>query len=133
MSSGRNYLKRGSELLQQKMEQFAGLQVTYRRPNEFEFQIWSVPGRNPVEIVDSNGVVMKGQSQDFTFNVATLIEGMIRDPQRPRRGDEIEATLPTGTVVFKVSGEDFASDCFEPSDSYGIAWRVHTKADRYAA
>lgn len=127
-----NYLQRGAELLQQRMEKFAGLTVTYTRPNLFSFDIVAVPGRNPVELVDQNGVVLKGQSQDFTFSIAEMKSRMTNNPKTPMRGDEIKVSLPFGIVFFTVNGDGFSASHYTPSDSYGIAWRVHTKVERYA-
>jgi hypothetical protein len=125
-----NYLKLGAELLQPWMEQFGGATVTYRRKGEFSFQVEAVPGRNPVDVTDSNGVVLRGQVQDFTFSIDKLTAGMSSDPKRPLRNDEVVYQVGNQTVVFVVSGEDFSTSHYEPSDSFGVAWRVHTKSDR---
>ena len=120
----------GAETLQARMEAFAGVTVTYRRPGEFSFSIVAVPGRNPVEIQDHTGVVLRGQVQDFTFEIAKLKAGMTADPQKPMRNDEIVMELNRSRVIFIVNAEDFSTSHYETSDSYGVAWRVHTKSDR---
>lgn len=125
-----NYLKLGAETLQSRMESYAGVTVTYRRNGSFSFKVIAVPGRNPVDITDTNGVVLRGQVQDFTFDIAKLTKGMTDGKRRPLRGDEIVMEVGSQTVVFVVNGEDFATGHYEPSDSYGVAWRVHTKSDR---
>lgn len=124
-----NYLKLGAELLQSRMETYAGVTVTYRRTGEFSFKVVAVPGRNPVDITDQNGVLLRGQVQDFTFEIEKLTAAMT-GKKHPLRGDEILMEVGDKTVVFVVNGEDFATSHYEPSDSYGVAWRVHTKSDR---
>lgn len=123
-------LHRGAKLLQSKMEQHAGVDVTYRRGNEFTFQLRVVPGRNPVEITDTNGMVLRGQVQDFSIDVSTFENKVPSGAARPKRGDEIVMTVGRHQVVFTVNGEDFATSHYESSDSYGVAWRVHTKSER---
>ena len=129
-----NYLETGAELLQQRMEQFAGIEVTYRRSNPkytgFAFRITAVPGRNPVDIVDANGVVLRGQIQDFVVSIEKMRSQFRGDPKVPVRGDEIEATISGMKIIFLVTGEDFANSHYELADSYGKAWRIHTKMDR---
>ena len=127
-----NYLKLGAEILQSQMETFAGVTVTYSRPGKFSFEIVAVPGRNPVDVVDNDGLVLRGQIQDFTVNAKTLQTLMTSDPKYPVRNDEIVMRLATGLVVYVVNGETISSSHYEPSDSYGIAWRIHTKSDRHA-
>lgn len=125
-----NYLALGAETLQRRMEQYGGVTVTYRRPKSFSFRVVAVPGRNPVDIYDQNGVMLRGQIQDFTIAVDKLKAGMNSGVRRPLRGDEIVMELKTNTIVFLVSGEDVSTSHYEPSDSFGIAWRIHTKSDR---
>jgi len=126
-----NYLKMGAETLQAKMELYGGVEVIYRRPGQFSFPITAVPGRNPVEITDQNGLVLRGQVQDFVFDIAKLKSMIVSDSiKRPLRGDEIVYEVAGERVVFVVNGEDFATSHFEPADSYGVAWRIHTKSDR---
>jgi hypothetical protein len=126
-----NYLQLGAKTLQSRLEEYGGITVTYRRNGEFSFLIVAIPGRNPVEITDQNGMVLRGQIQDFTMDIAKLKAGMT-DPKRPMRGDEIVAQMGRHKIVFQVNGEDFSTSHYEPSDSYGVAWRIHTKSDRYA-
>lgn len=125
-----NYLQMGSKVLQDRMEAYGGVTVTYRRPGGVEFTIVAVPGRNPVDMTDLNGIVLRGQVQDFTIRIDPL-RAQLPDPKRPLRGDEIIMTLNRRRVVFVVNGEDFSTGHYEPSDSYGVAWRIHTKSDRY--
>lgn len=125
-----NYLKLGAERLQAQMESYGGVEVIYRRVGQFSFPITAVPGRNPVEITDSNGVLLRGQVQDFIFNIEALKASMHFPPKRPMRGDEIVSSLSGERVVYVVNGEGFAVSHYENADSYGVAWRVHTKSDR---
>jgi hypothetical protein len=112
------------------MEEYGGVTVTYRRPGVFSFRVVAVPGRNPVDIYDQNGVMLRGQVQDFTIAIEKLKVGMAGGIQRPLRGDEIVMAVKTDTIVFMVSGEDVSTSHYESSDSYGVAWRIHTKSDR---
>jgi len=114
------------------METFAGVKVRYSRANQFSFDIIAVPGRNPVDMVDSEGLVLRGQIQDFTVNIVKLRD-KLGDPKRPLRNDEIMMEMPFGKIIFVVNAENVATSHYEPSDSYGIAWRIHTKSDRYAS
>ena len=125
-----NYLALGAETLQQRMEAYGGVSVTYRRPGVFSFEIVAVPGRNPTDIYDQNGVVLRGQVQDFTCDIAKLKAGMADSTLRPLRGDEIVMQVKTDKIVYVVNGEDISTSHYEPSDSYGVAWRIHTKSDR---
>ncbi len=129
-----NYLEMGAEVLQERMETYAGLQATYRRVSskvpKFSFPIVVVPGRNPIDIVDTNGVVLRGQAQDFSVMIEKWLARAAGDPKNPIRGDEIIVQLGQFKVVFVVSGEDFARSHYEPADSYGKAWRIHSKSDR---
>ncbi len=125
-----NYLEAGAKLLQDRMEAYGGISVTYRRPGVFSFNIVAVPGRNPVDIVDRNGAVLRGQVQDFIVTIATMMRGMSADPKKPKRGDEIVSTFGELKIVYLVTGEDFATSHYEPADSYGVAWRIHTRSDR---
>ena len=127
-----NYLRLGAETLQDHMEEYGGVEVTYRRAGAFSFTITAVPGRNPTDVYDQNGVVLRGQIQDFTITIAVAKASMINCAQRPLRGDEIVMQVGDDNVVFVVNGEDFATGHYEPSDSYGVAWRIHTKSDRIA-
>lgn len=111
------------------MEQYGGVTVTYRRPGDFSFRVEAVPGRNPVDIIDHNGVVLRGQIQDFTIAIAKLRKHFT-GIKRPMKNDEILMEVAGQMIVFTVNGEDFSTSHYEPSDSYGIAWRIHTKADR---
>ena len=124
-----NYLQMGAEAIQKRMEAYAGLTVTYRRQGHFSFPIVAVPGRNPVDVYDQNGVVLRGQIQDFTINIEKLTSQMT-GIKRPQRNDEIVVRLGDKEIVFTVNGEDFSTSHYEPSDSYRVAWRIHTKADR---
>ena len=126
-----NYLAAGAQILQDRMEVYGGVTVTYRRPGEFSFQIVAVPGRNPVDMFDKNGVVLRGQVQDFTVAIVKLKAGMSSSIRRPLRGDEIVMQMTDSQIVFLVSGEDISTSHYESSDSYGIAWRIHTKSDRF--
>lgn len=119
----------GAETLQKRMELYGGVRVEYRRPGQFSFPIVAIPGRNPVEVVDQNGVVLRGQLQDFIVDIAKMKSLMSQD-YRPMRGDEIVMPLGDDRVVFVVNGEGFSTSHYEPADSYGVAWRIHTKSDR---
>ena len=125
-----NYLAIGAVTLQERMEAYGGITITYRRPGEFSFQIAAVPGRNPVELFDKQGVVLRGQIQDFTVAIAKFVAGASPGIRRPLRGDEIEYQINGLQTIFMVSGEDISTSHYESSDSYGIAWRIHTKLDR---
>lgn len=125
-----NYLQIGAQVLQDRMEQYGGLTVEYRRPGEFAFPICMVPGRNPTEITDVNGTLLRGQVQDFIVDICKL-RNQMSDPKKPLRGDEIVANWADGQrIVYIVNGEDIATSHYEPADSYGVAWRIHTKTDR---
>lgn len=128
-----NYLKLGAETLQSQMERFAGEEVLYRRVTSasprFMFRVIAIPGRSPVDIIDKNGTVLRAVIQDFHVEIAAMRKKM-EAPKTPLRGDEIVMTLAGRKIVFVVSGEDFSASHYEPADSYGIAWRIHTKADR---
>ena len=126
-----NYLKMGAETLQAKMELYGGVDVVYRRPGQFSFSIRAIPGRNPVEITDQSGMVLRGQVQDFVIDIKSLKTAIQTDSiKRPLRGDEIVMELAGERIVFVVNGEDFATSHYEPADPYGVAWRIHTKSDR---
>ena len=124
-------LARGAQLLQSRMQKHAGLPVTYGRPGKFTINsLIAVPGRNPVDIVDRNGVVLRGMVQDWIFTIDELVSQMTADPRRPVKADEITAIVGSFRIVFIVTAEDFSSSHYEPADSYGVAWRVHTRSDR---
>lgn len=125
-----NYLELGARTLQSRMERYAGIEAIYRRNGVFSFPITVVPGRNPVEVVDQNGFVIKGQIQDFTVDIEKMRNRMPPGDDRPMRGDEIVIELGKDKVVFVVNSEGFTTGHYEPSDSYGVAWRIHTKSDR---
>jgi len=131
-----NYLKMGAETLQERMEAYGGVQVMYRRVSSklsnFSFNIVAVPGRNPVDVVNSEGVVLRSQIQDFVVSIAKMQSKMSADPKTPVRGDEIVMKVGRHNVVFIVTADDFATSHYEPADSYGVAWRIHSKADRLA-
>lgn len=132
-----NYLEMGANVLQDRLESFAGVEVTYRRGGRkyapATFTLQAVPGRNPVDVVDQSGVVLRAQVQDFIVKIAAF-RAKMPEPKYPVRGDEIEMTVANGyRVVFVVTGEDFSTSHYEPADSYGVAWRIHTKSDRASA
>lgn len=128
-----NYLSMGAEKLQQLMENYGGVNVTYRRTGVFSFTVAAVPGRNPTDVYDQRGVLLRGQIQDFTIAISKLTAGMTSGSARPLRGDEIVMQVGEYSTVFVVNGEDFSTGHYQPSDSYGIAWRIHTKSDRIDA
>ena len=128
--TGINLLSMGASWLQDRMEESAGIQVMYQRAGQPAFPLKVVPGRNPVEITDQNGVVLRGQVFDFTVRASNLLARLQGGVQRPARGDEITAVIGSFKVTFVVTGEDFSTSHYESADSYGVSWRIHTKSDR---
>ncbi|MGB5334395.1 MAG: hypothetical protein WBN07_02160 [Woeseiaceae bacterium] len=124
-----NYLAMGAEKRQEWMELYGGVQIQYRRPGSFSFNIVAVPGRNPTDVFDQNGTVLRAQVQDFIVDIARF-RRLMSTGDRPLRGDEILMEVAGQTVVFLVTGEDIATSHYEPADSYGVAWRIHTRSDR---
>lgn len=127
-----NYLAMGADWLQERMEQYAGVTIQYRRPGTFSFNIVAVPGRNPTEVFDQNGTMLRAQVQDFIVEIDKF-KRLMSTGDRPLRGDEILMEIAGQTVVFLVTGEDIATSHYESADSYGVAWRIHTRSDRVLA
>ena len=87
----------------------------------------ATPGRVITEVHDENGVMLKLVTRDFVISTKALA-GF--DPPNPIRNDEVYAEDLGHT--FTVNAEDLFGSHYEEADSYGVAWRVHTKRDKRA-
>ena len=108
-----------------RMQQYAGVQVTYVRVGQQAATFTAVPGRVPASLYDAQGASLRVVVNDFIIDRKDLA-GFA--PPSPVRGDKIIR----GDQTFLVSGEDLGTTHYEDGDSYGVAWRVHTKLDRHA-
>lgn len=121
-----NYLRAAAETLQTRMEQFASETVMYCRDGQAPFPVVAVPGRTVAENQDASGFIVRTTTRDFTIRVAAL-RGLT-----PKRNDVIKMKIGNEEHIYTVNG-DFGGVHYEPVDSYGIAWRIHTKLDRIDA
>lgn len=117
-------LEQGAAVLYTRMRQYAGVQTVYRRKGQQALSITAIPGRVLSETQNADGAIFRETKRDFVYarsDFATL------DPPQPVKGDTIEQTVGNVVETFNVGGEDLTSPPFEEADSYGVAWRVHTK------
>ena len=120
-----NYLQQGAKVLLERMQSYAGVNITYRRGSTM-YHLTAVPARVVTDQATDSGVVMREVSRDFIIAIADL---KYLNPPHPQRGDEIVQLGDTEGWVFIVTGEATATSHYEEADSYGKAWRVHTKRD----
>lgn len=120
-----NYLELGARILLDRMKSYAGVSITYRRGSNL-YHLTAVPARVVTDQATDSGVVMREVSRDFIISVSDL---KYLNPPHPQRGDEIVQLGDDESWVFIVTGEATATSHYEEADSYGKAWRVHTKRD----
>lgn len=125
-----NMLEQGANFLVTSMQKHAGRTITYRRPSTNQSVTFvGIPGRVPAQVYDERGVLLRAVSTDYIFNRQELASF---EPPYPVRNDEITHTVGGQAEVLVVSGENIGVSHYEDADSYGVAWRVHAKRDRYA-
>ena len=122
-------LEQGARQLLNGMRNYAGVRVTYVR-NDKSVSVLSVPGRVVSSVYDETGVMLRAISRDFIIDRADLEDF---DPPVPQRGDKIIQSVGSAkNETFIVAGEDLGTTHYEEADSYGVAWRIHTKRDKHA-
>ena len=80
-------------------------------------------GTVPVQSLDQAGNIITDRAQDFVIRVADYAFG--GTPSAPADHDKIETVVTGSAVLFEVlpiAGEPASRH----TDSYGIAWRIHT-------
>lgn len=123
-----NYLELGAGILRDRMAQYGGITITYKRGG-YTQRIKATPARVVTDQLQDNGVVYREVSKDFIIAQDALAKF---DPPVPQRGDHIIHDLNEQRHTFIVTGEGSFTSHYEDADSYGAAWRIHTKRDRYA-
>jgi len=125
-----NYLELGARTLLSRMSQYAGSEVEYLRKSTGEsVNLIAVPARVISATYDANGILLRNVNRDFIVDRKWFLNFQI---QYPVRNDEIRQTLNGFVEVFLVNAETTAMSHYEEADSFGVAWRIHTKRDHYA-
>ncbi|GAG46093.1 unnamed protein product, partial [marine sediment metagenome] len=105
-----NVLEQGAHHLMARMQQYAGVDVTYIRAGQQSVTFTAVPGRVPASLYDAQGASLRVVVNDFIIDRGELA-GFV--PPTPMRGDKIIR----GDETFIVSGEDLGTTHYEDGDS----------------
>ena len=103
----------------QRVRQFAGNQVTYRRGAQ-SATVTAVTGQTEFDTLDDNGMPVKQIARDFLIATSELVLG--GEPVEPQAGDLIEERDGTVNKVLPVNGH-----CWKWSDTGKTQRRIHTK------
>jgi len=99
----------------------AGQAVLYRRGSSLTAAITARVGAIVREIVSGEAVLLT-HGTDFIFAVADAVWSDGVTTFTPQPGDKITY----GGKVYEVAAMG-GTQCYEPSDSHGVSWRVHTQ------
>lgn len=97
--------------------------VLYRRDPD-SVTVSATIGRTEFEIDDEFGVVQRTESRDFLVLTGDLILGGI--VSLPQRGDIVEETVGTETLLYEVTAPS-KEPCWRYSDLHRQTLRIHTK------
>jgi len=97
--------------------------VLYRR-NPDSVAVSATIGKTEFEIDDEFGVVQRIESRDFLMLTEDLI--LAGNASLPQRGDIIEETVWTETLLYEVTAPG-KEPCWRYSDLYRQTLRIHTK------
>lgn len=101
----------------------AGVEITYSRGDN-SVTITAVPGQQPFEAIDQNGVVVESIAQTFVFKQSDLVLG--GSAATPQRNDLITRTVNGQTAQYRVL-VDYGSPHYRDTDGFGVGFRVFAK------
>ena len=122
-----NLLARGAAYLQNQMIRVASVEIVYVRPGKQPVRGRAIAGQLVTDNENVNGFVVRSVTRDFTISQTLLTDAGLG---KPLRNDEIWQRINGVDHVFVVNGDSFATGHYEESDTYGVAYRIHTRKDR---
>lgn len=118
-----NILQDGAAWLGGQLKDHAGLSVVYQR-GASSVSITATATMHEYEVVDDDGFGIVMLSRDYIVHAADMI--LSGAEIAPRAGDRITETIQGVVCVFEVMALGQKHE-YEPLDTDGLMWLIHTK------
>lgn len=118
-----NILQDGAAWLGGQLNDHAGLSVVYQR-GASSVSITATATMHEYEVVDDDGFGIVMLSRDYIVHAADMI--LSGAEIAPRAGDRITETIQGVVCVFEVMALGQKHE-YEPLDTDGLMWLIHTK------